>query len=123
MKTMTLEYMRRINVDRVPYSGHGDLENGWNVAEWGCAFAGEAGELCNVLKKINRQAPFDPDIESLRKEAKDEIGDVLAYLDLVAAKLDLNLAECVADKFNDVSRKYDYPQRMHLVSVSIEGSG
>lgn len=109
---LSFEKLRRVNTSRVEFFGHGTLENGWNVAEWGCAVAGETGELCNILKKMNRAAPFDPSREDLTALAADEIGDVLIYLDLIAAKLGLNLGECARDKFNAVSERYGYPHRL-----------
>ena len=42
-------------------------------------------------------------MDLLAKEAKKEIGDVLCYLDLIAAKMGFKLDECVKEKFNEVS--------------------
>lgn len=109
-----LDTLREKNVERVEFFGHGGLfeENGWNLAEWGCALGGEAGELLNILKKFNRRAPFDPPPEQLKLLAKDEIGDIFIYLDLIAAKLELNLADCARHKFNRTSERYGYEQRI-----------
>lgn len=109
-----LTSLREKNMERVECFGHGGLfdDDGWNIAEWGCALGGEAGELLNVLKKLNRQAPFDPSSQDLTALAADEIGDVLIYLDLIAAKLGLDLAGCARDKFNATSRRYGYEQRI-----------
>ena len=95
--------LRNANLKRLEEFGHGGLEDGWNEAEWGCAVAGEVGELCNILKKMIRQAPDDPPIMRLRQLAASEIADVAIYLDLVAAKLDLNLSYIIQKKFNEVS--------------------
>lgn len=109
-----LTSLRETNMERAKYFGHGGLfeEDGWNIAEWGCALGGEAGELLNVLKKFNRQAPFDPSPEELTRMAANEIGDVLIYLDLIAAKLQLELADCARNKFNATSDRYGYDQRI-----------
>lgn len=104
--------LRKANLQRLPEFGHGDLETGWNVAEWGCAVAGEAGELCNILKKINRQLPGDPPIMRLRQMAAKEIADTLMYLDLIAAKLDINLSFVVKEKFNETSEKHNMQTRL-----------
>lgn len=98
--------LRAANLDRLESFGHGGIVDGWNVAEWGCAIAGETGELCNILKKVIRQAPNDPPIEELVVEAEEEIADVLIYLDLLAAKLGIDLVEVTARKFNAVSHRY-----------------
>ena len=107
-----LKRLRLVNVERVTSFDHGGLHDGWNIAEWGCAFGGEAGELLNVLKKMNRRAPFDPPLNELRHEAAKEIADCIIYLDLIAAKLDIDLTDAVSDKFNTVSEKYNFPHKL-----------
>jgi len=101
----TFEDLRNANLTRLTEFGHGTLEDGWNVAEWGNALAGETGELCNVLKKMIRQMPSDPPKDELRIEAMNEIADVAIYLDLLAAKLEIDLAVAIKEKFNAVTRK------------------
>ena len=77
------------------------------VTKFGCFIAGETGELCNILKKLERIedgiAKFNKPGESeeqLIKAAADEIGDVAIYLDLIAQRLNLNLQDCITNKFN-----------------------
>jgi len=108
----TFPGIRAANHERLDYFGHGDLENGWNVAEWGCALAGEVGELCNVLKKMHRAAPFDPSSDELLVAAGEEIADVYLYLDLLSQKLGLNIERCVLRKFNKTSEQYNFPVRI-----------
>lgn len=74
----------------------------WSVTDWGCAMAGEAGELCNLLKKMRRGEDIP------LKAVADEIADVVIYLDLLCAKLDINLPRAIADKFNEVSKRVGY---------------
>jgi len=66
----------------------------WSPAEWGCALAGEVGELCNLLKKLLRGD--NPSIEDI----SCEIGDVAIYLDLLSSRLDLKLEDCIVLSFN-----------------------
>lgn len=112
MSELTFQELRQANTDRVNEFGHGNLTDGWNVAEWGCALAGETGELCNVLKKIIRQTDIDPCIDDLTVMADEEIADVAIYLDLLAAKLGINLADAIRRKFNATSEKHGFPQRL-----------
>jgi NTP pyrophosphatase (non-canonical NTP hydrolase) len=42
-------------------------------------------------------------MEELGVEAKKEIGDVAAYLDLLATSMGFRLEDCIRDKFNEVS--------------------
>ena len=72
----------------------------WTPAQWACALAGEVGELCNLIKKDFRGRPGDTITERM---LADEIADVAIYLDLLAARLGINLAEAVREKFNSKS--------------------
>lgn len=72
----------------------------WSAPEWGCALAGEVGELCNYLKKIHRG---DFTTAEAREACKKEIGDIFAYLNLISLKLDIDMEDAVIDKFNEVS--------------------
>lgn len=66
----------------------------WTPLEWGGAAAGEMGELCNLLKKLRRgDQPSMADIAS-------EIGDVVIYLDLLAARLNIDLEWAIVHTFN-----------------------
>lgn len=112
----TLAQLRRANLSRMPRFGHGDIHSpgGWKAMNWGCAVAGEVGELCNVLKKYDRQMPTDPSQDMLLPEIADELADVLIYLDLLAAFFDLKLARIIASKFNRTSKKFGFPERIEI---------
>lgn len=85
----------------------------WDTMHWGCALAGEVGELCNRLKKWERddikQGENYTDYEARKVQERDEIGkeiaDVVLYADLLASKLKLTLSELVRAKFNEVSKR------------------
>lgn len=66
---------------------------------WGNAMAGECGEACNEVKKIDRDG-WTP--ERQQKLAK-ELADVVIYADLLAARFGIDLGAAVAEKFNEVS--------------------
>lgn len=54
--------------------------------------AGEAGEVANIVKKIQRD--FGGEInDEIRAKLKDELGDVLWYISACADELGLTLAE------------------------------
>ena len=94
---MSLDFLelRKANRERCETSFHGIDE--WSETDWGCAAAGEMGELCNLLKKRRR----GEDIPI--KMVMDEIADVIIYLDLLAAKLGIQLSGPIREKFNEVS--------------------
>ncbi|NIR37277.1 MAG: hypothetical protein GWN07_15240 [Actinobacteria bacterium] len=92
-------------------------DNEWTVADWSNALCGEAGELANVVKKLRRyecglRGPLDPSEDELRAMAGAEIADVYLYLDLLAVKLGVDLPAAVVAKFNRVSERQGFPERL-----------
>ena len=76
------------------------------------SLAGEVGELCNLIKKLERAKIGGPDHGNTTKIAditpeklKDEIGGIFIYLDLLAALLNIDLADATVSTFNQVSDK------------------
>lgn len=92
----------------------------WSVADWAVAFAGEAGEVCDVVKKMNRlrdavpsQNPTQPkDMEYATHLLAKEIGDAYCYLDLLAQRAGLSMEACVRLAFNSVSEREGFPERV-----------
>lgn len=83
--------------------------DGWSVAEWGNATAGELGEACNIAKKMLR---WDYNIrtelagksrDGYKADLANEIADTLLYLDLWAASEGINLEDAVREAFNNKS--------------------
>lgn len=94
-KPLTFKELRKANTTRCDKHFH-KLDK-WSATDWGCSLAGEVGELCNFLKKMLRGE--DIPLKSVAKEA----GDVVCYLDLLCARLKIDLGEAVREKFNEVS--------------------
>jgi NTP pyrophosphatase (non-canonical NTP hydrolase) len=67
----------------------------WSLSDWGVALAGECGEMCNVIKKLNRYrdgiAGNKKSKEQLMEDLKQEIGDIAVYLDLLAQAIGCDL--------------------------------
>lgn len=96
-KGLGLYELRKANLERCEKSFH-PIDD-WSPTDWACALAGEVGELCNLIKK-QRRGEFIPS-----RDLHDEIGDVMAYLDLLAASLYIDLSEATKIKFNYVSER------------------
>lgn len=128
-KDLTIRQFSALNNARALHWHQSGLDS-WSPAEWGNALAGEVGELCNVLKKLLRH---DMGIQQLAVEhgkssnkraelvldAAKEIADSYTYLDLVAARLGLDVQQCVVMKFNDISEREGLPQRFESRYESI----
>jgi NTP pyrophosphatase (non-canonical NTP hydrolase) len=74
----------------------------WVLSQWGCALAGETGEVCNVIKKFERGDLTRLECARLLTE---ELPDVLTYLCLLATKAGVVLEFAAVDKFNQVSKR------------------
>lgn len=96
IKSLSLGYIREVNVARCEEVFH-PLDD-WTPTDWALAMIGEAGEVCNEVKKLKRG---DGDVQRIASE----LADVILYIDLLAARLGINLSKAVFRKFNAVSRK------------------
>lgn len=115
---LTFDTLRDANASRV-VRWHDPASSSWTIADWSNAMCGEAGELANVIKKIRRQEDGargvdDPSLPSLRAMAADEMADVVCYLDLLAHEMDIDLGDAVASKFNRVSVRQGFPERLDV---------
>jgi len=95
---LTFEKLREANFNRKQEAIFPSHD--WTLAQWACAMAGEAGEACNVVKKI-----FRGDTDITKEMLAKELADVIIYADLLAHAAGINLGEAVIDKFNEVSNK------------------
>ena len=117
---MKLSVLRFANVKRCEEVFH-PLHH-WSPTDWACAMAGEAGEVCNAVKKLRRLADGtntakDPQTESeCLKAIGSEIADTVIYLDLLAARLGLDMSYEVECKFNEVSRRMNSSVRLGAIS-------
>ena len=68
-----------------------------DLSYFGNAIAGEVGEACNIIKKMERGDTIP--VSDLGKE----LADIVVYADIIAAKNGLSLGQCVRNKFNEVS--------------------
>ncbi len=93
---LTFDVLREKNVARCEQVFH-PLDS-WSPTDWACAMAGEAGEACNIMKKMRRG-----DEGNFTEALAKELADVVIYADLLAARMGIDLGEEVLRKFNEVS--------------------
>jgi len=75
----------------------------WTPQEWSNAMAGECGEVCNLTKKLKRDAESNKRVDPTKIGL--EIADVVIYADLLAQRLGFKLESLVRTKFNLTSEK------------------
>lgn len=99
---------------------HKDMEP-WTGADWGNAMAGEAGEACNIVKKLRRLEtkmrddglrPHEQDALGLIEKLGHEIADTYLYLDLLAGHYDIKMSKVIRRKFNLVSEQRGFEHRL-----------
>lgn len=78
-------------------------------------FAGEAGEVANVIKKLLRHLAGMKGGVSLpqsKQDIGDELADTIICADLIAQCLDINLSKAIKNKFNRTSRKHGFKAKL-----------
>lgn len=117
MSALTFEQVNAVNRERCS-RWHGDDASRWSGADWSNAMCGEAGETANVVKKLRRIETHTADATDGHTEAElmvmlaNEIADVFLYLDLLANYYDIDLPDAVVRKFNAVSERRGFPERL-----------
>lgn len=112
---LDLEKFRELNVQRAK-EGFTTYDS-QPLTYWTTALAGEVGERCNMIKKMQRVALGGVDGGS-SYTAKDitpemlqeEIGGIAIYLDLLASLLGISLEQAIVQTFNGKSEKYGFAQ-------------
>jgi NTP pyrophosphatase (non-canonical NTP hydrolase) len=67
--------------------------------------AGEAGEVANIVKKIQRDNN-GVITDEVRAKLKDELGDVLWYISACADELGLSLSEIASYNVNKLAKRH-----------------
>jgi NTP pyrophosphatase (non-canonical NTP hydrolase) len=112
---LDLAAFREINVQRAK-EGFKCYDN-QPLTYWTTALAGEVGELCNMIKKIQRveKGGVDGGSSYTAKDItpamlKDEIGGIAIYLDLLASLLGISLEEAIIETFNNKSMQLGFKE-------------
>ena len=89
----------------------------WNGRPMSLAFrgvelAGETGEACNIIKKLEREGAGAVGTRATMQSLAQELADVVICADLIAMDAGIDLALAVRDKFNATSEKYDLTTRI-----------
>jgi NTP pyrophosphatase (non-canonical NTP hydrolase) len=118
---LTLKRLSEVNLARAN-AWHGrDIRephaDAWSGADWSNAMCGEAGETANVVKKLRRHETNTttnkaktPD--KLIAQLGHELADTLLYLLLVADYYQIDITQAVIEKFNLVSDREGFPEKL-----------
>lgn len=105
---LTFDQLRRANTARLPqfknskgHPAHSEPDGSdWCLAQWCNAVCGELGEAANIIKKVYRG---DLSLDEARESLAKEFADIVTYLDILAMRAGIDLAQATATKFNEVS--------------------
>lgn len=112
-----LKGLRKANKKRLK-RWHPKESEPWSLADYSNAMCGEAGEAANVVKKIRRIETMvagadDHKLPELLQALGKELADVAIYLDILANEAGIDLRRVIIDKFNEVSEKRGFPERLY----------
>lgn len=115
MRLTQLQLIQQVNFERFRrwFGNH----PGWNLLEAAAEMCGEAGEMTNICKKIQRdkygiQGNLHIPKSELEQKLRLEIGDVLVTLMTVASLAGLDINDCVESSFNEKSIQMGFPERI-----------
>lgn len=97
---LSLNSLRRANITR---DKEWDSTGQITLAFRGNELAGEVGEACNIIKKLERERMGLPGSRTTHEALAEELADVIICVDLIAMTLGLDLAQSVVSKFNKTS--------------------
>lgn len=81
------------------------------LAYRGNELAGEVGEACNVIKKLERERLGIRGSRATKEQLAEELADAIICIDLIAMAADIDLNKAVIEKFNATSKKYGLKTR------------
>jgi NTP pyrophosphatase (non-canonical NTP hydrolase) len=122
VKPLTFEELRSANVARA-IKWHPAGIDSWSASDWLMAVTGELGELASLLKMRLRERDELPGnkFSPTDQQIADELADVATYLDLLAASLGVDLGGAIIEKFNAVSERVGFDDRLgtdHVADAS-----
>ena len=82
------------------------------LAYRGNELAGEVGEACNVIKKLERERMGIRGSRASIPMLAEELADAVICLDLIAMKCGIDLGAATRAKFNATSTKYGLKTRL-----------
>jgi NTP pyrophosphatase (non-canonical NTP hydrolase) len=81
----------------------------------GNQLAGEVGEACNVVKKLERQRLGIRTTNETIEHLAEELADIIICVDLLAMKYGIDLSQAVPAKFNQTSYKMGLSTMMGMI--------
>lgn len=118
MKGSHMNNLREANILR---QKEWDTDDQISLSYRGNELAGEVGEACNIIKKLERERLGIRGSRSTKEELAEELADVIICADLIAMHEGIDLDEAIRNKFNKTSEKYGLKTRMNKTQEKEQG--
>jgi len=106
---LSFSKLRQSNVER---QHEWDSDDQISLSYRGNELAGETGEACNIIKKIERERLGIKGSRATKEQLAEELADIIICVDLIAMHVDIDLEKSVRDKFNATSKKVGLKTRL-----------
>lgn len=113
-----LEKITRLLYKRSKESFNIDIDK-MPLPELGNALAGEVGEACNIIKKINRR-DFNIGDLNIKLDLGKELSDIIFYVLMLSKRSQIDIESALVQKFNEISTRIDSSLRLPYETVSIQ---
>lgn len=115
----TLSVLREANRRRLRFPNpHGEVKHSgddWSLSDYFTALMGELGEAANIAKKIRRN---DFTLDQVREKLASELADMQIYLDMLADKAGINLADATIKTWNAESTALNIPLQLEFIHTT-----
>jgi NTP pyrophosphatase (non-canonical NTP hydrolase) len=117
---LALADLRRANVTR---QKEWDAFDQLTLAYRGNELAGEVGEACNVIKKLERERLGIKGSRDTVEHLAEELADIIICTDLIAMQAGIDLSSAVIAKFNASSEKVGLATRLAAIDALVPADG
>lgn len=114
-----MDYFTTLRAANVARQQEWDAGNQITLSYRGNELAGEVGEACNVIKKLERERMSIKGSRATLEQLAEELADVIICADLIAMSAGIDLDVAVAEKFNATSEKVGLRTRLLAKVVSV----
>lgn len=103
-REIRIDRLTAANADRCPEIYH--PIDAWSPTDWACSMAGEAGEACNLVKKM-RRATEDPREYAWKNRMRiaAEVAHTVIYGDLLCQRIGMSLESAIRREFNHTAAR------------------
>ena len=103
-----LDFLAHLNNANIARDHEWDPNSVLDLSFFGNELAGEVGEACNIIKKLERERLGLRGSRATKQQLGEELADVVIVVSIIAGKLGLDLKKEIIEKFNKTSTKNNF---------------